>query len=88
MGAILRALVWTAVDSSGTGSLRARSVWTPLDTHGQGLEIYGSEGWGFESLRACYAKPMLRRGFRRVGASVSRWWPCRGSDPREPFFKR
>jgi hypothetical protein len=28
----------------------------------------------FESPRARYAKPMLRRGFRRVGASVSRWW--------------
>jgi hypothetical protein len=28
-------------------------VWTPLDGRGHGLEIYGSEGWGFESLRAC-----------------------------------
>jgi hypothetical protein len=23
------------------------------------VEIYGSEGWGFESLRACYPKPLL-----------------------------
>ena len=40
MGAILRALVWTAVDSSGTGSLQFQSVWTLLDPHGQRLEIY------------------------------------------------
>jgi hypothetical protein len=42
-----------AVDSSGTGSLQFQSVWTPVDLRGRRLEIYGSEGWGFESLRAC-----------------------------------
>jgi hypothetical protein len=45
-------LVWTAVGSSGTGSLLFRSARTPLDTHGHGLEIYGSGGWVFESPRA------------------------------------
>ncbi|HVR78619.1 MAG TPA: hypothetical protein VMS99_09535 [Acidimicrobiia bacterium] len=54
LGAMLYALVWTAVDSSGTGSLRARSEWTPLDTRGHGLDIYGSGGWVFESPRARY----------------------------------
>jgi len=29
---------------------------------------YGSEGWGFESLRACHTEPLLRWGFRRVGS--------------------
>jgi hypothetical protein len=31
---------------------RSGRVWTVADTHGPGLEIYGSEGWGFESSRA------------------------------------
>jgi hypothetical protein len=53
LGAIFCGLVWTAVDSSGTGSLQFQSVWTPADLRGRRLEIYGSEGWGFESLRAC-----------------------------------
>ena len=44
LGAILCELVWTAVDSTGTGSLLFRSVWTPLDTGGHGLEIHGSGG--------------------------------------------
>ena len=44
LGAILCELVWTAVDSAGTGSLQVRSVWTPLDTRGHGLEIHGSGG--------------------------------------------
>jgi hypothetical protein len=52
MGAILRALVWTAVDSSGPESPLFRPVRTPLDTCGHGLEIYGSGGWVFESPRA------------------------------------
>jgi hypothetical protein len=33
--------------------LSFRAVWTAVDTRGRRLEIYGSEGWGFESLRAC-----------------------------------
>jgi hypothetical protein len=53
LGAIRCGLVWTAVDVCGIESLSFRHVWTAVDTHGHGLEIYGSEGWGFESLRAC-----------------------------------
>jgi hypothetical protein len=40
-----------------------------VDAHGHGLEIYGSGGWGFESLRACGRKPLFRRGFLRVWLS-------------------
>jgi hypothetical protein len=51
---------WTPVDPKAFGRSpygcsappEARSVWTPLDTHRQGLEIYGSGGWVFESPRA------------------------------------
>ena len=34
-----------------------------MDARGHRLEIYGSGGWGFESLRACRAKPLFRQGF-------------------------
>jgi hypothetical protein len=53
LGAIRCGRVWTGVDAGARGSLSFRRVWTPVDTRGRGLEIYGSEGWGFESLRAC-----------------------------------
>ncbi len=43
--------VWTQVKH---GSFPFRAVWTPVDCCGHFLEIYGSEGWGFESLRACH----------------------------------
>ena len=56
-GAILGAkrceLAWTAVDAGGLESLVFRRVWTAMDLHGHSLEIYGSEGWGFEFSRAC-----------------------------------
>ena len=35
------------------GGLLFRAVWTAVDGCGHSLEIYGSGGWGFESLRAC-----------------------------------
>jgi hypothetical protein len=40
------------VDTRGHESLPFRAVWTAVDGCGHRLEIYGSEGWGFESLRA------------------------------------
>ena len=51
-------------------------VWTDVDACGHRLEIYGSGGWGSESLRACCAKPLLRRGFaastvERVGGGYA-----------------
>ena len=39
------------MDVCGIESLSFRAVWTSVDAHGHPLEIYGSEGWGFESLR-------------------------------------
>jgi hypothetical protein len=49
-------------DTRGIGTLSFRAVWTAVDTHGRRLEIYGSEGWGFESLRACYRNPCVSGG--------------------------
>ena len=63
MGAKLEAirggLVWTAVDAGGIESLSFRDVWTAVDTCGHRLDIYGSEGWGFEFLRACVSHWLL-----------------------------
>ena len=39
---------------------------TVLDTHGHGLEIYGSGGWGSSPPRACCRTPR-ERGFLRFG---------------------
>ena len=46
--------VWTPVDAEAR---YCQALWTVLDVCGHGLEIYGSGGWGFESLRACCARP-------------------------------
>jgi hypothetical protein len=51
LGAIRGGLLWTCVDAGGIESLSFRAVWTVVDTCGHGLEIYGSGGWGFKSLR-------------------------------------
>ena len=53
LGAIRCGPAWAAVDSCGPECLPFRPLWTRVDGCGRGLEIYGSEGWGFESLRAC-----------------------------------
>ncbi len=53
LGAIRCGPVWTAVDTCGIESLSFRAVWTAVDCCGLRVEIYGSEGWGFQSLRAC-----------------------------------
>jgi hypothetical protein len=41
------------MDADGHEAILYRAVWTVVDVHGRRLEIYGSEGWGFEFLRAC-----------------------------------
>ena len=66
LGAILCGSPRTAVDACGIESLSFRAAWTAVDTRGQRLEIYGSEGWGFESLRACQEKPPQLREFLSV----------------------
>ena len=52
-----------AVDGGGIESLSFRAV----DVCGHGLGIYGSGGWEFESLRACYPKPLRDPGFSQDG---------------------
>ena len=52
LGAIPCGRRWTATDARGPESPSFQAVWTPVDTHGQRLEIYGSGGWVFESPRA------------------------------------
>ena len=44
----------TPVDSKAQSF---QPAWTPVDTHGHGLEIYGSGGWVFESPRARRRSP-------------------------------
>ena len=39
---------------------------------------YGSEGWGFESLRACHPKPLRKRGFRLSPAEFDAAGPVSG----------
>jgi hypothetical protein len=51
MGAIVGGYARTATDARGLGGLWFQALRTVLDFRGPGLEIYGSEGWGFESLR-------------------------------------
>ena len=53
LGAIRNGLLRSWMDGDGHGGLSLRDVWTASDSHGLRLEIYGSGGWGFESLRAC-----------------------------------
>jgi hypothetical protein len=67
--------VWTAVDTYGHGSLSFRGVWTAVGCHGRSLEIYGSEDWGFESLRACHVNPCTARVSLRSAYSSCRLAP-------------
>jgi len=43
-----------------------------VDIPGRLVEIYGSEGWGFESLRACYRNPREHGGFCVSGCGADR----------------
>jgi hypothetical protein len=72
--------------------LGSQRLWTPLWTQnrpipacpngcGPGLEIYGSEGWGFESVRACHGNPRASSASwgRRVRDLLTFGsHPCRG----------
>ena len=53
LGAIRSGRLWTATDDYGQRTLLFRTVWTAADGYGRAASIYGSEGWGFEFLRAC-----------------------------------
>jgi len=81
LGAIHCGFAWTGVDAGGRLSLPLRPVWTLMDIHGHRLEIYGSEGWGFESLQACCRDPLDRKGFAPAQGT-------RPSDVLEPFVGR
>ncbi len=41
------------MDAGGRGSPVRQRSWTAVDVGGRVVGIYGSDGWGFESLRAC-----------------------------------
>jgi hypothetical protein len=56
------------MDAGGLGSASLQALRTPVDTHGHGLDIYGSEGWGFESLRAC-DESLVALGVSAIAAS-------------------
>ncbi len=53
LGAIRCGRLRTAMDGYGQQTVSFRTVWTAADGYGRGASIYGSEGWGFEFLRAC-----------------------------------
>jgi len=53
LGAILYGFPWTATDARGTRNRSDQAKWTSVDNPGHLVEIYGSEGWGFEFSRAC-----------------------------------
>lgn len=44
LGAFLCGLLRTAMNADGLESPSFRPLWTLLDRHGNGLDIYGSEG--------------------------------------------
>ncbi len=71
LGAIRGGRRGSCVDPGGIGSLQVRPAWTLVDASGHGLEIYGSGGWGFESLRACHRKPLRKAGVSDVGMRPS-----------------
>jgi len=77
LGAIPRGFPRAAVDSGGLGSPSFRLGWTAVDPYGRRLEIYGLEGWGFGSFRACCRNPSKYRGIAA--------WARRPSDGWEPF---
>ena len=58
LGAICCGPGWMAVDSYGQQTDLCRAVWTAVDAGGPRLEIYGSEGWGFESSRPRKRNPL------------------------------
>ena len=64
LGAILCGFRQTRVDAGGLENPSIRPVWTPVDAHGHGLEIYGSGGWVFESPRARCSKSLWGKGFQ------------------------
>jgi hypothetical protein len=73
LGAIRGGLLRTPVDGYGHRTVPFRAVWTAVDAHRRRLEIYGSEGWGFESLRACNVlRRSTPRPFALQGVSVIR----------------
>ncbi|MEE8153880.1 MAG: hypothetical protein V3T53_02845, partial [Phycisphaerales bacterium] len=53
LGAIRCGLLRTAMDACGRNPVVVRTPWTAADGYGRVASIYGSEGWGFEFLRAC-----------------------------------
>jgi hypothetical protein len=74
--------VWTQVKNR---SLLPRHVWTRADTHGRCLEIYGSEGWVFESPRARTAPAQAgvsSRGESPRSAVASDWTASTGASVR------
>jgi len=79
LGAVRCGLVWICVDVGGPESLSFRAVWTDVDGCGHGLEIYESEGWGFESFRASWETFVLAGDFWRGH-------PMDPSDVWEPFL--
>jgi hypothetical protein len=58
LGAICGGLLRLSMDGDGIASLQYKAEGTAVDARGRRLDIYGSEGWGFESLRACRPKPL------------------------------
>jgi hypothetical protein len=59
------------MDTRGIESLPFRPVWTAVDAYGRRLEIYGSEGWGFESLRACFTQSVAAQS---PAVRIARIW--------------
>lgn len=52
LGTICGGLLRTGVDPSSR-TAECQAAWTSVDSYGRRLDIYGSGGWEFESLRAC-----------------------------------
>ena len=69
LGAIRCGLLRTAMDGYGQRTVWFRTLWTATDGYGRVASIYGSEGWGFEFLRACYSQGF--RGSRNPVAGLT-----------------
>ncbi len=83
LGAIRCGLLRTAMDHHGQRTVWFRTVWTAVDFYGRSASIYGSEGWGFEFLRACQRSPCGAWPLSRGGRAA-----FRENRPWEPFSLR
>ena len=67
------------------GAVRGGLAWTAVGACGHGLDIYGSGGWGFKSLRVYGPFLLRKKGLEERPSAVLRLCGA-ATTPREPFI--